>query len=152
MEQGALAKRVFLVCVLHFCVVCAYVKGSKTKPNFLFHVCIEIELEQQVMFLENCAFVFILTWLYFPFCHQDALFFLKDFFTSLSTEVELLVTPDPEGIFLKKTNIKVPLLSPLIFIRVYKFSCESCVYKNLFGGLSTNINDWVFQNSEAFGI
>ncbi|XP_017685297.1 PREDICTED: autophagy-related protein 2 homolog B isoform X3 [Lepidothrix coronata] len=27
---------------------------------------------------------------------QDALFFLKDFFTSLSTEVELLVTPDPE--------------------------------------------------------
>lgn len=28
---------------------------------------------------------------------QDALFFLKDFFTSLSTEVELLLTPDPEG-------------------------------------------------------
>ncbi|CAH6851094.1 autophagy-related protein 2 homolog B isoform X2 [Phodopus roborovskii] len=27
---------------------------------------------------------------------QDALFFLKDFFTSLSTEVELLLTPDPE--------------------------------------------------------
>uniref|UniRef100_G3UN22 Autophagy related 2B n=1 Tax=Loxodonta africana TaxID=9785 RepID=G3UN22_LOXAF len=27
---------------------------------------------------------------------QDALFFLKDFFTSLSTEVELLMTPDPE--------------------------------------------------------
>lgn len=27
---------------------------------------------------------------------QDALFFLKDFFTSLSAEVELLVTPDPE--------------------------------------------------------
>uniref|UniRef100_A0A8C5N3S7 Autophagy related 2B n=1 Tax=Leptobrachium leishanense TaxID=445787 RepID=A0A8C5N3S7_9ANUR len=27
---------------------------------------------------------------------QDALFFLKDFFTSLSTEVEMLVTPDPE--------------------------------------------------------
>ncbi|MEE6494448.1 hypothetical protein FKM82_017142 [Ascaphus truei] len=27
---------------------------------------------------------------------QDALFFLKDFFTSLSTEVEILVTPDPE--------------------------------------------------------
>ncbi|XP_006839573.1 PREDICTED: autophagy-related protein 2 homolog B [Chrysochloris asiatica] len=27
---------------------------------------------------------------------QDALFFLKDFFTSLSTEVELLTTPDPE--------------------------------------------------------
>ncbi|KAK2104716.1 Autophagy protein [Saguinus oedipus] len=28
--------------------------------------------------------------------HTDALFFLKDFFTSLSTEVELLMTPDPE--------------------------------------------------------
>ncbi|GAB1294781.1 Autophagy-related protein 2 homolog B [Apodemus speciosus] len=27
---------------------------------------------------------------------KDALFFLKDFFTSLSTEVELLLTPDPE--------------------------------------------------------
>ncbi|XP_063118069.1 autophagy-related protein 2 homolog B isoform X1 [Rattus norvegicus] len=27
---------------------------------------------------------------------QDALFFLKDFFTSLSSEVELLLTPDPE--------------------------------------------------------
>ncbi|XP_034962402.2 autophagy-related protein 2 homolog B isoform X1 [Zootoca vivipara] len=27
---------------------------------------------------------------------QDALFFLKDFFTSLSTEVEVLMTPDPE--------------------------------------------------------
>ncbi|KAM8921116.1 autophagy-related protein 2 homolog B isoform 2-T2 [Pelodytes ibericus] len=27
---------------------------------------------------------------------QDALFFLKDFFTSLSAEVEMLVTPDPE--------------------------------------------------------
>nr|XP_035960574.1 autophagy-related protein 2 homolog B isoform X4 [Halichoerus grypus] len=27
---------------------------------------------------------------------QDALFFLKDFFTSLSTEVELLMAPDPE--------------------------------------------------------
>ncbi|XP_063804513.1 autophagy-related protein 2 homolog B isoform X1 [Pseudophryne corroboree] len=27
---------------------------------------------------------------------QDALFFLKDFFTSLSAEVEILVTPDPE--------------------------------------------------------
>ncbi|XP_006879228.1 PREDICTED: autophagy-related protein 2 homolog B [Elephantulus edwardii] len=27
---------------------------------------------------------------------QDALFFLKDFFTSLSAEVELLMTPDPE--------------------------------------------------------
>uniref|UniRef100_A0A4X2K127 Autophagy related 2B n=1 Tax=Vombatus ursinus TaxID=29139 RepID=A0A4X2K127_VOMUR len=27
---------------------------------------------------------------------KDALFFLKDFFTSLSTEVELLMTPDPE--------------------------------------------------------
>ncbi|KAM4690397.1 autophagy-related protein 2 homolog B isoform 2-T2 [Rhinophrynus dorsalis] len=27
---------------------------------------------------------------------QDALFFLKDFFTSLSTEVDILVTPDPE--------------------------------------------------------
>ncbi|XP_031213724.1 autophagy-related protein 2 homolog B isoform X1 [Mastomys coucha] len=27
---------------------------------------------------------------------QDALFFLKDFFTSLCTEVELLLTPDPE--------------------------------------------------------
>ncbi|KAM5274604.1 autophagy-related protein 2 homolog B isoform 2-T2 [Ctenodactylus gundi] len=27
---------------------------------------------------------------------QDALFFLKDFFTSLSTEVEVLLTPDPE--------------------------------------------------------
>ncbi|XP_038604419.1 autophagy-related protein 2 homolog B isoform X4 [Tachyglossus aculeatus] len=27
---------------------------------------------------------------------QDALFFLKDFFTSLATEVELLMTPDPE--------------------------------------------------------
>ncbi|XP_058511204.1 autophagy-related protein 2 homolog B [Ochotona princeps] len=27
---------------------------------------------------------------------QDALFFLKDFFTSLSAEVELLLTPDPE--------------------------------------------------------
>lgn len=27
---------------------------------------------------------------------QDALFFLKDFFTSLSTEVELQMTPDPE--------------------------------------------------------
>ncbi|KAM4664267.1 autophagy-related protein 2 homolog B isoform 2-T2 [Discoglossus pictus] len=27
---------------------------------------------------------------------QDALFFLKDFFTSLSSEVEILVTPDPE--------------------------------------------------------
>ncbi|KAE8586365.1 hypothetical protein XENTR_v10021645 [Xenopus tropicalis] len=27
---------------------------------------------------------------------QDALFFLKDFFTNLSTEVEILVTPDPE--------------------------------------------------------
>ncbi|XP_029453755.1 autophagy-related protein 2 homolog B isoform X2 [Rhinatrema bivittatum] len=27
---------------------------------------------------------------------QDALFFLKDFFASLSTEVEILVTPDPE--------------------------------------------------------
>uniref|UniRef100_A0A8D2IUY4 Autophagy related 2B n=1 Tax=Varanus komodoensis TaxID=61221 RepID=A0A8D2IUY4_VARKO len=31
---------------------------------------------------------------------QDALFFLKDFFTSLSTEVEILMTPDPE---VKKT-------------------------------------------------
>ncbi|XP_022360779.1 autophagy-related protein 2 homolog B isoform X2 [Enhydra lutris kenyoni] len=28
---------------------------------------------------------------------QDALFFLKDFFTSLSTEVELLMAPDPEA-------------------------------------------------------
>ncbi|XP_019375449.1 PREDICTED: autophagy-related protein 2 homolog B [Gavialis gangeticus] len=30
---------------------------------------------------------------------QDALFFLKDFFTSLSSEVELLMTPDPEVVF-----------------------------------------------------
>ncbi|EMP30978.1 Autophagy-related protein 2 like protein B [Chelonia mydas] len=28
---------------------------------------------------------------------QDALFFLKDFFTSLSTDVEVLMTPDPEA-------------------------------------------------------
>lgn len=34
-------------------------------------------------------------WLLYLF--QDALFFLKDFFTSLSTEVEVLMTPDPEG-------------------------------------------------------
>lgn len=42
MEQGALAKRVFLVSALHFCVVCAYVKGSKTKTKkFCFMSAIE---------------------------------------------------------------------------------------------------------------
>lgn len=31
------------------------------------------------------------------FCLQDALFFLKDFFTSLAAEVELFSPPDQEG-------------------------------------------------------
>ncbi|XP_019408020.1 PREDICTED: autophagy-related protein 2 homolog B isoform X1 [Crocodylus porosus] len=65
---------------------------------------------------------------------QDALFFLKDFFTSLSSEVELLMTPDPE---VKKSpgadvtctlprhfsNSKVP--SPVISFTVHKQSSQN---------------------------
>ncbi|XP_072819773.1 autophagy-related protein 2 homolog B isoform X1 [Vicugna pacos] len=39
---------------------------------------------------------------------QDALFFLKDFFTSLSTEVELLMTPDPEDVSITFSVKKSP--------------------------------------------
>lgn len=36
------------------------------------------------------------------------------------------------------------LLCPLIWVHVYKFTCESYVYNNLCWGLSTNVNDWFF--------
>lgn len=70
-------------------LVTLMIMGSETSYYYLFYQHILNHQYQQYKGM-NSVMSFFLPW-------QDALFFLKDFFTSLATEVELFSPPEQEG-------------------------------------------------------
>ncbi|XP_008106872.2 autophagy-related protein 2 homolog B isoform X2 [Anolis carolinensis] len=86
---------------------------------------------------------------------QDALFFLKDFFTSLSTEVEALTTPDPEvkkppgaevTCSLPRHHIGFKEPSPVISFSLHKESSQNGSVDSVDG---LNGDDHNFAHEEA---
>ncbi|GAB5573149.1 autophagy-related protein 2 homolog B isoform X6 [Prionailurus iriomotensis] len=91
-----------------------------------------------------------------PRCSRDALFFLKDFFTSLSTEVELLMAPDPEvkkspGADQPSQNTSVSSVEVVDREEQKDFSAEEAAVSDqpvFFRPLMVGVEPWLFGRSE----